>query len=64
MLQGKHGVFALQLENNNGTFEINPIIGNQVVNFTIKVRDNNLLDYEETKSLSFKVSTVVLIFIK
>lgn len=58
---GKAGVFALQLENNNGTFEINPTVAERVAIFIINVRDNKLLDYEEYKSLNFKVVAVNII---
>lgn len=53
---GKAGVFALKLENNNGTFEINPTVAERTADFIIVVRDNALIDYELHKTLSFKVS--------
>ncbi|XP_014250351.1 cadherin-86C [Cimex lectularius] len=52
---GKHGVFSLTLENNNGTFEITPNVGERQASFIIRVRDNTLLDYEVNKELSFKI---------
>ncbi|XP_076173320.1 uncharacterized protein LOC143149635 [Ptiloglossa arizonensis] len=52
---GKAGVFALKLENNNGTFEINPTVAERTADFIIVVRDNALIDYELHKTLSFKI---------
>lgn len=52
---GKAGVFALKLDNNNGTFEISPAVAERNANFIITVRDNSLMDYEIHKSLRFKV---------
>lgn len=52
---GKAGVFALKLQNNNGTFEINPTVAERTADFIITVRDNAFIDYEMYKSLSFKV---------
>lgn len=52
---GKAGVFALKLENNNGTFEISPTVAERNANFVITVRDNSMIDYEKFKSLRFKV---------
>lgn len=57
---GKAGVFALKLQNNNGTFEINPTVAERTADFTITVRDNTLIDYETYKSLSFKVCLLLL----
>ncbi|XP_026823897.1 uncharacterized protein LOC105277425 isoform X1 [Ooceraea biroi] len=52
---GKAGVFALKLQNNNGTFEINPSVAERTADFVIMVRDNTLIDYETYRSLSFKI---------
>lgn len=52
---GKAGVFALKLQNNNGTFEINPTVAERTADFILMVRDNTLIDYEMHESLSFKV---------
>ncbi|XP_044741424.1 cadherin-86C isoform X2 [Chrysoperla carnea] len=52
---GKNGVFALTLENNNGTFEISPNVGERRAQFLIKVRDNTLLDYEQRHSVQFRI---------
>lgn len=52
---GKAGVFALKLQNNNGTFEINPTVAERTADFILMVRDNTLIDYEMYESLSFKV---------
>ncbi|GLV43635.1 Cadherin 86C [Carabus blaptoides fortunei] len=52
---GKNGVFALTLENNNGTFEISPNVGERHTAFLISVRDNTMLDYETTKTVRFKI---------
>ncbi|KAL2717454.1 trichohyalin-like [Vespula squamosa] len=52
---GKAGVFALKLENNNGTFEINPTVAERTADFIITVRDNTFIDYETYKSLIFKI---------
>nr|XP_012151364.1 PREDICTED: uncharacterized protein LOC105663916 [Megachile rotundata] len=52
---GKAGVFALKLENNNSTFEINPTVAERTADFVISVRDNSLIDYELYKVLSFKI---------
>ncbi|OXU32080.1 hypothetical protein TSAR_007837 [Trichomalopsis sarcophagae] len=52
---GKAGVFALKLENNNGTFEISPAVAERNANFVITVRDNSMIDYEKFKSLRFKI---------
>lgn len=53
---GKNGVFSLTLLGNNGTFEILPNVAERKANFIIKVRDNQLLDYEQFTSLSFQVN--------
>lgn len=53
---GKNGVFSLTLLSNNGTFEIFPNVAERKANFIIRVRDNNMLDFEENTSLSFQVS--------
>lgn len=53
---GKAGVFALKLENNNGTFEISPAVTERTANFILTVRDNTLIDYEIYKSLRFQVT--------
>lgn len=55
---GKAGVFALKLENNNNTFEINPTVAERNADFVITVRDNTFIDYELYKVLSFKASIV------
>lgn len=52
---GKAGVFALKLENNNGTFEISPAVAERSADFILTVRDNSLIDYETYKSLRFQV---------
>ncbi|XP_033346838.1 uncharacterized protein LOC117231937 [Bombus vosnesenskii] len=52
---GKAGVFALKLENNNNTFEINPTVAERNADFVITVRDNTFIDYELYKVLSFKI---------
>lgn len=52
---GKAGVFALKLDNNNGTFEIGPTVAERTANFILTVRDNTLIDYEKYKSLRLKV---------
>ncbi|KAL0125361.1 hypothetical protein PUN28_004475 [Cardiocondyla obscurior] len=52
---GKAGVFALKLQNNNGTFEINPTVAERTADFILMVRDNALIDYEMHESLSFKI---------
>ncbi|KAK9506580.1 hypothetical protein O3M35_008483 [Rhynocoris fuscipes] len=52
---GKYGVFSLILENNNGTFEISPSVGERQASFIIRVRDNALLDYEERKLVTFQI---------
>ncbi|XP_076302670.1 cadherin-86C-like, partial [Lasioglossum baleicum] len=52
---GKAGVFALKLENNNNTFEVNPTVAERTADFIITVRDNTLIDYELYKVLSFKI---------
>ncbi|XP_011690859.1 PREDICTED: cadherin-86C isoform X2 [Wasmannia auropunctata] len=52
---GKAGVFALKLQNNNGTFEINPPVAERTTDFILTVRDNALIDYEMYESLSFKI---------
>ncbi|KAG8287771.1 hypothetical protein J6590_030333 [Homalodisca vitripennis] len=52
---GKMGVFALSLENNNGTFEVSPNIAERLADFVIRVRDNSMLDYETNKVLTFKI---------
>ncbi|KAH0567452.1 cadherin-86C [Cotesia glomerata] len=53
---GKAGVFALKLENNNGTFEISPAVAERSANFILTVRDNSLIDYETYKSLRFQIT--------
>ncbi|KAK0174736.1 hypothetical protein PV327_010472 [Microctonus hyperodae] len=52
---GKAGVFALKLDNNNGTFEIGPTVAERTANFILTVRDNTLIDYETYKSLRLKI---------
>ncbi|XP_011499951.1 PREDICTED: cadherin-86C [Ceratosolen solmsi marchali] len=52
---GKAGVFALKLENNNGTFEISPTVAERNANFFIMVRDNTFIDYEKSTTLRFKI---------
>lgn len=52
---GKNGVFSLTLENNNGTFEISPTVGERRTQFLIKVRDNSYLDYEERQTVQFRI---------
>ncbi|KAK0160780.1 hypothetical protein PV328_008149 [Microctonus aethiopoides] len=52
---GKAGVFALKLDNNNGTFEIGPTVAERTANFVLTVRDNTLIDYETYKSLRLKI---------
>ncbi|XP_074102675.1 uncharacterized protein LOC141529857 [Cotesia typhae] len=53
---GKAGVFALKLENNNGTFEISPAVAERSADFILTVRDNSLIDYETYKSLRFQIT--------
>ena len=57
---GKAGVFALKLDNNNGTFEISPAVAERTANFVITVRDNALIDYEKFRSLRFRVMDIFL----
>lgn len=57
---GKAGVFALKLENNNNTFEINPTVAERNADFIITVRDNAFIDYELYKVLSFKASIIYI----
>lgn len=57
---GKEGVFSLSLENNNGTFEISPTVGEQKAYFVIRVRNNELLDYEERPYVVFSVNIYFL----
>ena len=54
---GKNGVFSLTLLNNNGTFEISPNVAERRANFVIRVRDNQMLDYEQFQDLNFQVMT-------
>lgn len=54
---GKDGVFSLSLENNNGTFEVLPTVGEQKANFVIRVRNNELLDFEERAYVVFAVGS-------
>lgn len=53
---GKNGVFSLTLLNNNGTFEISPNVAERRANFVIRVRDNQLLDFEMHHMLTFQVN--------
>ena len=55
-MQGKQGVFSLQLDKNNGTFEISPNVVERKAYFTIRVRDKQLLDYETRRTVQFVVS--------
>lgn len=55
---GKDGVFSLALENNNGTFEISPTVGERRANFIIRVRNNAMLDFEKRTSVIFKVKKI------
>lgn len=59
---GKAGVFALKLENNNGTYEISPAVAERTANFILTVRDNALIDYELHKSLRFQVYKRFIIY--
>lgn len=52
---GKNGVFSLTLLNNNGTFEISPNVGEKRANFVVRVRDNQMLDFEMHHMLTFQV---------
>ncbi|XP_066601623.1 cadherin-86C [Prorops nasuta] len=52
---GKAGVFALKLDNNNGTFEITPTVAERTADFIITVRDNTLIDYELHHVLTFEI---------
>ncbi|CAG2054683.1 unnamed protein product [Timema podura] len=52
---GKNGVFSITLENNNGTFEISPTVGERRASFVIRVRDNQLLDYEMRQTIHFTI---------
>lgn len=53
--QGKDSVYALTLENNNGTFEVTPAVIDRRGRFTIMVRNNRLLDFESRPSVHFEV---------
>jgi hypothetical protein len=53
--QGKESVYALTLENNNGTFEVMPAVIDRRSRFTIMVRNNRLLDFESRPSVHFEV---------
>lgn len=57
---GKNGVFSLTLLNNNGTFEISPNVAERRANFVIRVRDNQMLDFEQHQELHFQVSITFL----
>ncbi|XP_050520582.1 cadherin-86C [Daktulosphaira vitifoliae] len=52
---GKDSVYALTLENNNGTFEVSPGVIDRRGRFTIVVRNNRLLDFESRQSVYFEV---------
>uniref|UniRef100_A0A2H8TNX3 Cadherin-related family member 1 n=1 Tax=Melanaphis sacchari TaxID=742174 RepID=A0A2H8TNX3_9HEMI len=52
---GKESVYALTLENNNGTFEVTPAVIDSRGRFTFMVRNNHLLDFESTRSVRFEV---------
>nr|CAD7425611.1 unnamed protein product [Timema monikensis] len=52
---GKNGIFSITLENNNGTFEISPTVGERRASFVIRVRDNALLDYEMRQTIYFTI---------
>jgi len=53
--QGNESVYALTLENNNGTFEVTPAVIDRRSRFTIMVRNNRLLDFESRPSVRFEV---------
>lgn len=53
--QGKESVYALTLENNNGTFEVTPAVIDRRGRFTVMVRNNRLLDFESRTSVRFEV---------
>ncbi|XP_022161126.1 cadherin-86C [Myzus persicae] len=57
---GKASVYALTLENNNGTFEVTPAVIDKHGRFTIMVRNNHLLDFESTRSVRFEVCATEL----
>ncbi|XP_018332036.1 cadherin-86C-like [Agrilus planipennis] len=44
-------VLTLELDNNNGTFEVTPSVIENRSKFNIVVRDNHLLDYESRRSV-------------
>ncbi|VVC33823.1 Hypothetical protein CINCED_3A009224 [Cinara cedri] len=52
---GKESVYALTLENNNGTFEVTPAVIDRRGRFTIMVRNNRLLDFESRPSVRFEM---------
>nr|CAD7260211.1 unnamed protein product [Timema shepardi] len=60
---GKNGIFSITLENNNGTFEISPTVGERRASFVIRVRDNALLDYEMRQTIHFTKTTDVWLVI-
>lgn len=59
---GKNGVFSLTLLGNNGTFEISPNVAERRASFLIRVRDNQLLDYEMRHSVEFQVSHIIYFY--
>ncbi|KAJ8868921.1 hypothetical protein PR048_030462 [Dryococelus australis] len=53
--EGKSGVFSISLENNNGTFEVSPTVGERRASFVIRVRSSKLIDFEARSTLHFTV---------
>lgn len=53
---GLGAVFALSVQNDNGTFEVSPTVAEGNANFAIRVKNPALLDYERHHSLTFEAS--------
>lgn len=56
-------MYALTLENNNGTFEVTPAVIDRRGRFTIMVRNNRLLDFESHLSVHFEVKYNTIVFL-
>lgn len=56
-------MYALTLENNNGTFEVTPAVIDRRSRFTIMVRNNHLLDFESRPSVHFEVKYNNIVFL-
>ena len=53
--QGTNGTFKLFLEGDNNIFEVTPSMGINDASFMIRVKDQNNIDFEQTKVMNFTI---------